>query len=475
MSSQIPQRKQKRRRNGSDKIEDILLRWKFFNQELNSSNTQDEQVKKKRKFPVNRSKKGCMRGKGGPENSGCKYRGVRQRTWGKWVAEIREPVYSNGQFKSNGKRLWLGTFSTAGEAAIAYDEAASVMYGSYAMLNFPDYRVHNDSLTSSLESSEQSFVEHEDSGVDDAMNIEIESALETLDDGVVVNTDLSYANMSEIHQECSKVNQGSPACWLTDEESEVIPEENSERELSSSRFFSKSQNSCVKGETHNKDLERINFNEVSNSLHDETTDAIKPTFMFSKDVLRPDEICNTEDQVLSQENILQEQPLDFRSSENLSEDVRSQLKYMEILLLEDNYSMIPDMFYLTENHDNPYSFQKFLEESFDFKTMVIHQESAELNYVKNEEQFDCTYNQQIDLQNSETYSEIQSDGINSNQADWKERNLDAFELDDFGAGKVQLLQPSSSSVNWPPEDNVGDLSMFNSDFNISSFLDDIHS
>lgn len=71
-----------------------------------------------------------MRGKGGPENIKCSYRGVRQRTWGKWVAEIREP--------NNGSRLWLGTFNTSDEAALAYDEAARVMYGDSARVNFPE-------------------------------------------------------------------------------------------------------------------------------------------------------------------------------------------------------------------------------------------------------------------------------------------------------------------------------------------------
>ncbi|MCE3051113.1 hypothetical protein HAX54_048924 [Datura stramonium] len=231
--------------------------WKNHKQELNA--TLDGGVKKrKRKFPAKGSKKGCMRGKGGPENLKCKYRGVRQRTWGKCYA------------------------------ARAYDEAAKAMYGRDAILNFRivyNAQLANDSLsvfivrTTSLESS--------GSSVEDAI---IEADLQT-DEKIIVDCLNADSVVMEVDDSIDDIKGFN--CSST-----IGPE----TILEPTSFYVKVETPSENKFVQHRDLERVDdTNEGSKNLHmlqQENTEVKSNDSMFHKDVLRPNENYYFVDQVL---------------------------------------------------------------------------------------------------------------------------------------------------------------------------------
>lgn len=55
------------------------------------------------------------------QQQSSEYTGVRLRQWGRWAAEVRVP--------GTRQKLWIGTFETDRQAALAYDAAVFCFYG----------------------------------------------------------------------------------------------------------------------------------------------------------------------------------------------------------------------------------------------------------------------------------------------------------------------------------------------------------
>ncbi|KAF7011857.1 hypothetical protein CFC21_026122 [Triticum aestivum] len=79
VASILREKQPRRSRDGPNSVYETIRRWKEVNQQLEHD---QEGAERARKPPAKGSKKGCMQGKGGPENTQFGFRGVRQRTCG---------------------------------------------------------------------------------------------------------------------------------------------------------------------------------------------------------------------------------------------------------------------------------------------------------------------------------------------------------------------------------------------------------
>ncbi|XP_027151279.1 ethylene-responsive transcription factor CRF6-like [Coffea eugenioides] len=109
-------------------INKIIFKHLLFEENSNNDGIVKEKPSNRNVAGNKRKAKGTEKVKSKDESQRKKFRGVRQRCWGSWVAEIRDPIKQ--------KQVWLGTYDTAEKAAIAYDRAAIQFRGPKAITNF---------------------------------------------------------------------------------------------------------------------------------------------------------------------------------------------------------------------------------------------------------------------------------------------------------------------------------------------------
>ncbi|XP_027095941.1 ethylene-responsive transcription factor CRF2-like [Coffea arabica] len=109
-------------------INEIIFKHLPFEENCNNDGNVKEKPSNRNVAGNKRKRKGTEKAESKDESKRKKFRGVRQRCWGSWVAEIRDPIKQ--------KQVWLGTYDTAENAAIAYDRAAIQFRGTKAITNF---------------------------------------------------------------------------------------------------------------------------------------------------------------------------------------------------------------------------------------------------------------------------------------------------------------------------------------------------